>query len=159
MVEQTLTKKPWYITGLHFECQHCGSCCSGPGEGYIWVTRHEIELLANYLKIPEGRLRRRYLKRIGVKISIIEDSTTRDCVFLQKRNGQKQCVIYPVRPTQCRVWPFWSSNLTNPDAWNQAAQRCPGINHGKHYSLEEIENIRKIKKWWLENNQTAGCSK
>ena len=35
----------WYVGGLHFECMECGQCCSGPGDGYIWVTRPEIEAI------------------------------------------------------------------------------------------------------------------
>jgi len=56
-------------------------------------------------------------------------------------------MIYPVRPSQCRVWPFWSSNLTTPFAWNRATQKCNGINRGRLYSFEEIEKIKKNKKW------------
>jgi hypothetical protein len=43
------------------------------------------------------------------------------------------------------MWPFWPSNLASADAWNKAAQRCPGINSGRLYSFEEIERIRKKK--------------
>jgi Fe-S-cluster containining protein len=53
-----------------------------------------------------------------------------------------------VRPNQCRTWPFWNDNLASPDSWNYAAVKCPGINRGKRYSVEEIESIRKEKKWW-----------
>ena len=46
-------KSPWYIGGLHFECGQCGKCCSGPDEGYIWVTKEEIRFIADYLKISD----------------------------------------------------------------------------------------------------------
>jgi Fe-S-cluster containining protein len=65
-------KTCWYIAGLHFECQKCGACCSGPDEGYIWVTRPEIEKIAKLLKIPIGELRRKYLIRVGFRTTIIE---------------------------------------------------------------------------------------
>jgi Fe-S-cluster containining protein len=54
-------------------------------------------------------------------------------------------MIYPVRPSQCRIWPFWTENLKSPDTWNQAVQKCGGINHGRFYSFEEIEKIKKEK--------------
>ncbi len=64
-------------------------------------------------------------------------------------------MIYSVRPNQCRTWPFWPSNLKNPGDWNKAAQKCPGINRGKLYSFEEIERIKKAKKWWQDTKQTV----
>jgi len=143
-------KTPWYIAGLHFECTQCGSCCSGPGEGYIWATKPEIKFIADFLKISVEQLRQKYLKRIGLRTTIIEQPSSKDCIFLRKIDGQKKCVIYPVRPGQCRIWPFWSENLKNPNTWNKAAQKCPGVNHGRLYSFEEIEKLRKEKKWWAD---------
>ncbi len=139
-------KRPWYVGGLHFECMQCGRCCAGPSAGYIWVTRAEVKLIADFLKMTEAQLRQKYLKRVGLRTTIIEHHSTRDCIFLQNNAGQKNCVIYPVRPNQCRTWPFWPSNLKNPDTWNETAKKCPGIKRGRLYSFEEIEKIRKNKK-------------
>ena len=148
-------KTPWYIAGLHFECVQCGRCCSGPSEGYIWVTRPEIEFIADFLKISVGQVRQEYLKRVGLRTTIIEHRTTRDCIFLQDIAGQKRCTIYPVRPSQCRTWPFWPDNLTDPNAWNKAAQKCPGINQGRLYTHDEIEKIKRNKKWWQDAERTT----
>jgi Fe-S-cluster containining protein len=138
-------KTLWYAGGLHFECQQCGACCSGPNQGYIWVTRPEIKLIADFLKIEPNQLRQNYLRRVGFRTTIIEQPSTKDCVFLRRIDSQKECVIYPTRPNQCRAWPFWPENLVNADAWNKAAQKCGGINRGKLYSFEEIEKIKKTK--------------
>lgn len=140
----------WYCAGLHFECQECGKCCSGPDEGFIWVTRKEIELIADFLKITERQLRQQFLKHHGFRITIIENPVTKDCIFLKLIDGRKQCMIYPVRPNQCRLWPFWPSNLASPDNWNRYAQKCPGINSGRLYSFEEIEKLRKQENWWID---------
>jgi len=139
-----LNKTPWYIAGLHFECMQCGRCCAGPTEGYIWVTKPEIELIANYLKMTTGEVRRKFLRRVRLRTTIIEHRVTKDCIFLQESGGQRKCMIYPVRPGQCRMWPFWPSKLANAAAWNETAQKCPGINRGRLYSYEEIEEIKKI---------------
>ena len=143
-------KTSWYIAGLHFECMQCGACCAGPSEGYIWVTKPEIKLIADFLKVPVEQLRRECLKRVGLRTTIIEQCTTKDCIFLQEIDGQKRCVIYAVRPGQCRIWPFWASNLKSPAAWNKTAQKCPGINRSRRYSFEEIEKIKARKKWWRD---------
>ena len=148
MNSQRQTKK-WYACGLHFECIGCGDCCAGPEEGYIWITKPEVEFLANHLAATVDDVKKKYLKRIGLKHSIKEDSRTKDCIFLtDKKNDCRGCEIYPVRPNQCRTWPFWSFNLHTPDQWNIAASRCPGINRGKFYSCEEIEQIKNQKTWW-----------
>lgn len=150
-------KSPWYIGGLHFECLQCGRCCSGPSEGYIWVTSPEVKLIADFLKISAEQLRQKYLKRIGLRTTIIERAGTKDCIFLQTINDKKRCIIYPVRPTQCRAWPFWPDNLATPAAWNNAAQKCPGINRGKFYSFEQIQKIKNAKQWWKNVEQTTSC--
>ena len=152
-------KTPWYVAGLHFECMQCSRCCSGPGEGYIWVTKPEIEFIADFLKISIGELRKKYLRRVSLRTTIIEHCVTRDCIFLQNVEGRKICVIYPVRPSQCRTWPFWSDNLTNPNAWNKAAEKCPGLNRGKLYTREEIEQIKRRKKWWQVPEETNNSVK
>jgi Fe-S-cluster containining protein len=148
-------KTTWYATGLHFECKQCGACCSGPNQGYIWVTSPEIKLIADFLKIEPKQLRQKYLRRVGFWTTVIEQPSTKDCIFLQRTDGPKKCMIYPVRPNQCRTWPFWSDNLVNANAWNKAAQRCGGINRGKYYSFEEIEKIKKSRKWWQSVEQTV----
>ena len=141
-------KKVWYACGLHFACTGCGNCCAGPEEGYIWITPQEIELLAEHLGMTGQAVRKKYIRRVGLRLSIIENPTTKDCVFLTAvNNGGRGCAIYPVRPNQCRTWPFWNDNLHSPDNWNMAAVKCPGIHRGRLYTLEEIETLRKQKKW------------
>jgi Fe-S-cluster containining protein len=152
-------KTSWYIAGLHFECAQCSNCCSGPDEGYIWITRPEIELLADFLKITIKELRQKYLKRTGLRTTIAEHPVTKDCIFLQESNGQKQCAIYSFRPNQCRTWPFWPSNLNSPGTWNGAGQKCDGVNYGRHYNFEEIERIKKTRKWWQDEQQESDCQK
>ena len=143
-------KTPWYIGGLHFECQQCGNCCAGPDEGYIWITKTEIEMLAEHLRLSVEELREKYLTRLMTRTSIIEEPDSKDCIFLTNINGFRGCAIYPVRPNQCRNWPFWSSNLTRPHDWNYAAAKCPGINRGRFYTFEEIKKLKNQKKWWKD---------
>jgi len=132
--------KPWYHNGLAFECIRCGRCCAGPGEGYVWVRPEEIEAAAEHLGMSVEEFRQRYTRRVGRRVSLIEDQATKDCIFLSRdEKGLPMCLIYPVRPTQCRTWPFWPTNLISPAAWNLAGIRCPGINRGPLHPLGEIE--------------------
>jgi Fe-S-cluster containining protein len=123
------------------------------------VVRKEIELIAEHLELSTEELRRRYLRRVGVRTSIIEHSVTKDCIFLRKTPDGKQCTIYAVRPNQCRTWPFWPENLSSPNAWNTAALRCLGMNRGRQYSGDEIRRIKDSKQWWENPDDTADSSK
>ena len=132
---------PWYAGGLDFACLRCGRCCAGPEEGYVWVTPQEIAAIAGHLGIPQPQMHRAHLRREGAGFSLREHVGSHDCVFLGA-DGARGCAIYTVRPTQCRTWPFWPGNLRTPDAWARAGQRCPGINHGAHVDLDEIQTKR-----------------
>jgi Fe-S-cluster containining protein len=145
-----LTKNKWYVGGLHFECQGCGGCCAGPNSGYIWVTEKEIEFIADFLKQPVEAVKEKYTKRVRFKTTIIEQPDTNDCIFLRKTGGRLGCMIYSVRPNQCRTWPFWTENIANSCEWNETAKKCGGINRGRAFSLEEIESLEKQKTWWLK---------
>ena len=146
-------KFPWYSAGLHFECLQCGRCCAGPDAGYIWLSRPEIRLIADFLKMPVKELKQKFLRHVGLRMTIVEDPHTRDCVFLQQTSQGRGCAIYEVRPAQCRNWPFWEHNLASPDTWNSTARKCPGINRGQYYSPEQIRDKKKNKKWWRDEKK------
>ena len=63
----------WYIAGLHFDCSQCSNCCSGPGEGFIWATKQEIKFIADFLKMPEDKFRKKYTKRKGQQKKDLRD--------------------------------------------------------------------------------------
>ncbi len=136
-------KAVWYAEGLSFGCTHCGRCCAGPGVGYVWLTAEEIAAIAKYLGIPVEQMHQTYVRSVGGGWSLRERNDNRDCLFLSPAGPDgRVCSIYPVRPTQCRTWPFWPDNLCTPEAWAHIATRCRGVNHGEHVSLEEIQTHR-----------------
>lgn len=133
-------KPPWYAAGLAFECRQCGRCCAGPVEGYVWVSDPEITRIAAKLGIDVQEVRTRYVRKVGRRQSLKECSGNNDCIFLKADGSSgRGCVIYDVRPMQCRTWPFWPSNLTSPEDWSLAQVRCRGINFGRRHDYEEIE--------------------
>lgn len=109
----------------------------------MWVSDPEITKIAAKLGIDEQEMRKRYVRKVGRRQSLKEDPKTKDCIFLKSGpSGRRSCAIYDVRPTQCRTWPFWPSNLASAEDWSLAHLRCIGINFGRHYSYEEIEAKR-----------------
>ena len=153
------TDRPWYAGGLKFTCTQCGNCCTG-GPGYVWISVEEIQRLADFLKLDRQEVIRRYCRRLGGRYSLNEARNAQgsyDCLFLKEeqtppRPGQithtrRTCQIYPVRPLQCRTWPFWEGNLSSEEDWNRAAERCPGMSRGKHYPVERIVELRDAEDW------------
>lgn len=133
---------PWYSKGLNFECTGCGRCCTG-SPGYIWVTEEEIQQIAQFLHLAVEEFSQRYLRRVKGRLSLLEMPKTYDCVFLK----DKKCQIYPVRPTQCRTFPWWPRNLKSEKDWQEAARFCEGIQaKASLVPLEIIEQQRMLQE-------------
>jgi len=131
----------WYAGGLAFACTQCGNCCSG-APGYVWVTGEDMHRMANYLRMSFDEFTGGYVRKIGARYALTERFNY-DCVFLTREAGQKPgCGIYPVRPMQCRTWPFWNENLKSEKAWRRAGAKCPGIGCGERHELGHIETCR-----------------
>ena len=131
----------WYAKeGLAFECTGCGDCCTG-APGYVWVSDEEIDQLAAWLTMDRDVFVRRFVRKVGARRSLVEFASG-DCVFLDP--DTRRCRVYPVRPGQCRTWPFWDSNLATPAAWEATCRSCPGAGNGPVVPLEEIEKRRKV---------------
>ncbi len=116
-------------------CEGCGGkYCKG--EGYVFVSKEEIERIASYLGIEFDRFRRLY---VGVEpysgrdvLASITYKGCRRCVFL---GDDDRCEIYPVRPHQCRSFPFWRS-LKGKDE-KELIGICRGIEIVKRFRLTE----------------------
>ncbi|MCZ6817179.1 MAG: YkgJ family cysteine cluster protein [Planctomycetota bacterium] len=144
-MSRTKSREKWYAGGLHFSCTQCGNCCTGP-PGFVWVKRWEIDKIATFIGREGKGLTQQHLRRVGVRYSLTE-RVNGDCCFLKTEGGKRICSIYPVRPLQCRTWPFWGVNLRSSSTWNEAAVTCPGINKGEHHELVQIQTHRNAKRW------------
>lgn len=150
---------PWYADGLKFTCTACGDCCTG-GHGFVWLSDEEIGRMASHLKLSRAMFLKRHCRTVDGKISLSERRNKKgeyDCIFLKPHPDNpaaRGCSIYPVRPTQCRTFPFWPENLTSEGVWEKVAQGCPGMNRGKAYSRKRIEALRDADDW-PENPPTS----
>jgi Fe-S-cluster containining protein len=138
------TNAEWFADGLHFSCTQCGNCCSGP-PGYVWFTEQEGKAIAEYLHRDEGEFLRAFAVMHNGQWSLreVKRGPSYDCIFLDRDDsGKALCSIYPVRPRQCRTWPFWPELLKSRDAWKQASRRCPGMDVGTFFPVEQIRIIR-----------------
>jgi len=137
-----LNDQPWFKDGLRFTCTGCGDCCTG-APGYVWVNGAEITALAAKVGLDVDTFERRYVRRIGIRKSLVEFPNG-DCVFFD--NQSRKCGVYEARPRQCKTWPFWDSNLRTPAAWKETCEVCPGSGQGQLVTLEVIrEKAAAIK--------------
>jgi len=106
-------------------CEACGGhCCMGES-GYIWVKYDEIEKISAYLGVSVDDFATIYLRRVKHRYSLVEKQLAVDnfaCIFFDE--STKRCSIYPVRPRQCRTFPFWEQ-FKNDEG--EVRKECPGI--------------------------------
>jgi Fe-S-cluster containining protein len=123
----------WYQDGLQFRCTRCGNCCTG-APGFVWVNEDEIAAIAKFRGEEIDQTRKAYTRQESHDLSLKEKANG-DCIFYDRQKG---CTIYPVRPRQCRTWPFWESNVNTPEAWKNTCEKCPGAGKGELISASEI---------------------
>lgn len=166
VLDKSVEAPPWFAGGLQFTCTQCGNCCTG-GPGYVWISQEELGRLAEHLGESVEVVQERYCRRVGGRWSLKERRNTRgeyDCVFLRETpvkqsarttagadkavvQTRRTCSVYPVRPLQCRTWPFWTENLASQNIWNHSAKRCHGMNRGKTFTREQVEALRDARDW------------
>jgi Fe-S-cluster containining protein len=132
--EPTHADDPWYADGLRFRCTRCGHCCTG-APGYVWVTAEEVAALAEFRGEPVAEVWLRYTRWVDDNQFSLREEANGDCVFWDRDRG---CTVYPVRPRQCRTWPFWHSNVATPADWERTCTVCPGSGQGDLIPAEEI---------------------
>ena len=125
---------PWYQGGLRFECTRCGNCCTG-FSGTVTVNDAEVTALATRLEMDEAAFREQCTRVMSDGTISLREKPNYDCVFWARQHG---CLVYEDRPTQCRTWPFWGTNVASRQRWDEEARHCPGMNRGRLYTLDEI---------------------
>jgi len=105
------------------------------------VNQAEIDAIAARLGMDRPAFEKRYVRKIGIRKSLVEFSNG-DCVFFDPNT--RQCKVYQDRPRQCRSWPFWDSNIRTPDRWADTCAICPGSGKGPLIPLHEIERQRTL---------------
>lgn len=135
-----MSDQPWYKDGLRFTCTQCGDCCTGD-PGYVWLTDDEMKAIAEYRGISIGEFRIQHTKLARGRVSLREFANG-DCTFFD--GATRKCTVYPVRPAQCRTWPFWNSNLENEETWKGVVSVCPGSGCGELVQLAQIQSLASV---------------
>jgi Fe-S-cluster containining protein len=105
-----------------FKCITCGECCYG--EGGIFMEAEEIEKISRFLRLS----REKFLSQACEKRHerwYIRTGSDGYCLYFHQ---EKNCLIHPVKPGRCRLWPFFAAIVDDPENWELAKEACPGIN-------------------------------
>ena len=122
MNNKLITKEGFKFKFNPNACEECGGkCCIGES-GYVWVNKEEIEKIAKFLGLEIEEFIKNYLRKVEYKYSLkeIKKDNSYECVFFE--NGK--CLIYEVRPRQCREFPFWDYFK---DDFSYLLKECPGV--------------------------------
>lgn len=120
---------------MRFQCQPgCTTCCER--KGFVYLTEDDIVRIAGYLGLPTADFERRYVYRTK-NLRRLRTPRESQCHFLNASG----CSIHPVKPAQCRIFPYWPELVDDKRKWQAAARWCPGIGKGE---LIQIETARSF---------------
>ena len=137
----------WYESGLPFSCTACGNCCRSRGEySHVYLREEEVAAIADHLGVDRVEFVR---TQVVVEDGWITLLPGRDrCQFLDDAG---RCTVYPVRPVQCRTWPFWDINLERR-VWEEEVNAvCPGSRDGTIHDADRVDAIARATEDWYED--------
>ncbi len=125
---------------LRFACQPgCTRCCEVTG--YVYFTAADVLRAAQLLGLTGEEFERRYIYRTR-HLRRMRKPRRGQCHFL----GEEGCRIHPVKPVQCRLFPFWPELVESRAAWRATARWCPGIGQGELIQIgTALERAEEMK--------------
>ena len=133
------------------DCAGCGKCCMES----VSINLIEFINILDYLNSNEN-IKKKSIKKI-IEYYFLEYVEKKSCPFKQKDN---KCMIYPVRPLNCRLYGHWlendyNRNLDNVNNKNKEYQKLVKEQYGfdineqvVNYKIEYC-NIFKPEKRYL----------
>lgn len=110
--------------GIRFTCQSgCTKCCQV--RGFVYLTEDDLSQAAAFTGMTRAAFEAKYVIRYR-NVLRFRKPLDRQCHFLTDTG----CSIHPVKPVQCRLYPFWPELVEDRKAWVEEATRCPGIGKG-----------------------------
>ncbi len=123
--------------GFRFECQPgCSACCEMEGE--VYLTEQDMFRIASHLSMAPADFEAKHVHRTP-RSRRLRKPPDRQCLF----HEEGRCRIHPIKPVQCRVFPFWPEIIETAEAWNETATRCPGMNKGPLVQIQTAVEISK----------------
>ena len=125
---------------LRFACRSgCISCCEQ--KGYVYLTEDDVKRAAAFLGLRAKAFEARFVYRTKNFLRLRKPKGSQ-CHFL----GEDGCSIHTVKPTQCRVFPFWPELVEDRKEWKRTAKYCPGIGTGRLIQIgTALETSREMR--------------
>ena len=98
--------------------------------------------MADFLGLTSQQFARQYVYRTRnrMRLRVPRDA---NCYFLREGG----CSVHPVKPTQCRIFPFWPELLESRREWLKTARYCPGIGKGPLVQISDArEQAREMRE-------------
>jgi Fe-S-cluster containining protein len=99
-------------------------CCDT--KGYVYLTEENVRQIARFLRMSVRAFEAKYVVRFRHLIRLRKPKNSQ-CHFLTGTG----CSVHPVKPVQCRTYPFWPELVESRVAWTVESLRCPGIGKGE----------------------------
>ena len=97
----------------------------------MYLTEDDLKRAAAFFKMAPGKFEARYVYRTAKRMRF-RIPTSGTCPFLEDAG----CSIHPVKPSQCRIFPFWPELVESAREWRAAARYCPGMSKGRLVNIE-----------------------
>ena len=130
----TIKKIRNLLDKFDFMCKNCSLCCR-IDPGAVFLTEDDIKNMYTYLSLSKKQFLSQYCREIlrnGKIIFSLKEKSNYDCVF-----WNKNCLIYKVRPLQCKTYPFWPSIVKSKTTWKEESKKCKGMNKKGNLTTEE----------------------
>jgi uncharacterized protein len=119
--------------GLRFACQPgCTKCCEQ--RGFVYLSEPDLVRIAAFLDMKPSAFEKKYLYRTRNKLRLRVPEEAQ-CTFLTSEG----CSIHSVKPTQCRIFPFWPELMESKQEWLKTAEWCPGMGQGPLVQIESAK--------------------
>jgi Fe-S-cluster containining protein len=105
--------------------------------GFVYITEQDLVRIAGYIGLDPSEFEQRFVYRTRHSLRLRKPRQSQ-CHFLTETG----CSVHPVKPVQCRVYPFWPEYVEHRDIWDyEGTHKCPGIGKG---SLIQIGTAMEI---------------
>lgn len=126
--------------GIRFTCQPgCTRCCEV--SGYVYLTEDDLQNAAAHLGMTAPAFEAKYVYRTA-HMRRLRKPRGAQCHFLQ--NGG--CSIHPVKPVQCRLFPFWPELIESRREWRSVGRWCPGVGQGPLIQITQALEVASEMK-------------
>jgi Fe-S-cluster containining protein len=125
---------------LRFACQPgCTKCCDV--RGFVYITENDLQRIAAHVGLTPKVFEKKYVVRYKRMLRLRKPRHSQ-CHFLTEGG----CSVHPVKPVQCRLYPFWPELVEQRINWEIERIACPGIGKGELIQIgEACETAAEMK--------------